>query len=179
MINDQIFFFFYNLTHQSVFFDKLVVFLAVHFIYLVIALAFIFLILYHKILSSENSLKKFMGSWREFIILSASGGAAYGLAKALKILFHTFRPFDLFEQVKPLFLESGYAFPSGHTMVASAIAFALFLINRKVGYIFICFALIVGISRIVSGVHFPIDILGGFMLGGAISYLVAYFIKKI
>ena len=36
------------------------------------------------------------------------------------------------------------------------------------------FALLIGVARIIAGVHFPIDILGGFIIG----FIVAYFIKK-
>jgi len=34
------------------------------------------------------------------------------------------------------------------------------------------FAFLIGIARIIAGVHFPIDILGGFILGAGIAYLI-------
>jgi len=34
------------------------------------------------------------------------------------------------------------------------------------------FALLIGLARIVAGVHFPLDILGGFALGIAVAFLV-------
>jgi undecaprenyl-diphosphatase len=106
--------------------------------------------------------------------LCISGGLAWILAKILKILFNTPRPFDVFPKVQSLFVETGQAFPSGHTMVASAIAFTVFSIHKRVGYIFMGLAVLVGLSRIISGVHFPIDILGGFIFGA----LVANFVKN-
>jgi len=162
-MNNAIFLFFYNLSHQSIFLDQMISFFAIYFIYIVIILALLFL--YKR--------------WKEFILLCVSGGFAWILAKILKVLIHTPRPFDVFPQVQSLFLETGYAFPSGHTMVASAIAFALFIVNKKAGYIFMFFAILIGLARITAGVHFPIDILGGFVFGGGVSYLVAYFAKKI
>jgi len=178
-MNDTIFLFFYNYAHQSSFFDALVIFFAVDFIYIIIVLAFLFLLFYHKIFLSQNPIKEFTNKWRGFISLFASGILAWIFAKILKVLFHTPRPFDVFSQVQSLFTETGYAFPSGHTMVASAIAFALFFAHKKTGYVFMFFALVVGLARIASGVHFPIDILGGFMLGAGVSYLVAYFVKNV
>lgn len=174
-MNNQIFFFFYNFAHPSIFFDQIVVFFAVYFIYIVVFLAFLFLLFYHKVLPSKNPIKEFTNKWKEFILLIISGGFAWVLAKILKILFHTLRPFEIFPQVQALFSETGYAFPSGHTMVASAIAFTLFFTYKKAGYIFMFFVLMIGVARIIAGVHFPLDILGGFILGA----LVAYFIKKI
>ena len=85
----------------------------------------------------------------------------------------------MFDHVQTLFLETGYAFPSGHTAVAAAIAFAIFFINKKIGYLFMSFALLIGLARIVAGVHFPVDILGGVVLGGGVSWFVAFFLKKI
>ncbi len=161
-MNNQIFYFFYNLAHKSVFFDNIVTFVAVYFIYIVIISALLFSFFYRK-------------SWRDLFLVCFSGGIVWILAKILKILIHTPRPFDAFSGVQPIFIETGYAFPSGHTAVAAAIAFALFFINKKVGYLFMFFALVIGLARIIAGVHFPIDILGGFALGA----LVAYCVKKL
>ncbi|MBI3305958.1 phosphatase PAP2 family protein [Candidatus Nomurabacteria bacterium] len=159
-MNNNIFFFLHNIARQSAFFDAIVSFFAVYFIYIVIVSALLFLFLYF--------------SRKEFIFLCVSGGLAWILAKILKILIHTDRPFEVFPEVQSLFTEVGYAFPSGHTMVASAIAFTLFFINKKAGYLFMFFALLIGLARIIAGVHFPIDILGGFILGA----LIAYFLKE-
>ena len=41
------------------------------------------------------------------------------------------------------------------------------------------FALLIGLARIIAGVHFPIDILGGFVLGGIVSFLVAFLVKYV
>ena len=180
-MNNSIFFFFYNLAHRSALADSIIVFFAVYFIYIVIVLAGLFLLFYHKVLPSQNPVKEFISKWREFILLGASGGLAWSLVKILKILIHTERPFDIFGNVQSLFLETEYvyAFPSGHTAVASVIAFALFFTHKKAGHVFMFFALLIGLARIAAGVHFPIDILGGFALGAIVAYLVAYFVKKL
>lgn len=164
-INNQIFFFFYNLAHQSNFFDKLVVFIAVYFPYFVLLSAAIFLIFYRKNL-------------REFFMVFFSAGLAYILAKALKILIHLPRPGEALSAVYPLFPADGYAFPSGHAAVFATLAFALFFVHKKAGYLFMLFALLIGLARIISGVHFPADILGGFALGFLTGFLIAYLAKN-
>jgi len=158
-MNNTIFYFFYNLAHQSNFFDTVVTFFAVYFIFVVIISALIFSFFYRQ-------------SLQDLFFICFSGGIAWILSKILKILIHTPRPFDAFDHVRPLFSEAGYAFPSGHTAIAFAIAFALYFINKKVGYFFMFFALLIGLARITAGVHFPIDILGGFVLGAVVAVSV-------
>lgn len=174
-MDNSIFFFFYNLAHKSSFFDEIVTFTADIFPYIVVLLAGLFLLFHHEIFKSENPLKVFLQKWKEIVLVFFSGALAWFLAYVLKFLFYTGRPFDLFRQVIPLFPETGYAFPSGHATFFMALAFALFFSHKKVGYVFIFFAFLIGIARIIAGVHFPIDILGGFILG----FFIAFFLKNV
>ncbi|MCX6751569.1 MAG: phosphatase PAP2 family protein [Candidatus Nomurabacteria bacterium] len=161
-MNNQIFFFFYNLAHQSAFLDKVIIFFADTFPYIVILLAVIYLFFYKK-------------NWKDFFIIFISSGLAWFISYILKILIHTPRPFDVFPKVVSLFSETGYAFPSGHATFFMALAFSIFFNHKKVGYIFIFFALLIGLARIIAGVHFPIDILGGYIVG----FVIAFFLKKV
>lgn len=161
-MNDTIFFLFYNLARKSIFVDKVVIFFAEAFPYIVILSALIFLLFYHK-------------KWEDTFLVFFSAGLAALLSVLLKLLIHTPRPFLALPNVQNLFPESGYAFPSGHSTFFMALAVSLFFLNKKVGYIFIFFAFLIGLARITAGVHFPVDILGGFILGA----LVAFFLKNV
>lgn len=78
--------------------------------------------------------------------------------------------------------ESGYSFPSGHSMVCAAFyGFLIYLIYKNVknkylkwGLITILSLLIflIGTSRIYLGVHYTSDVLAGFLV--AISYLIIF-----
>ena len=161
-MNNQIFFFLYNLANKSVFFDNLVVFFAVWFPYLVILSAGVFLLFYRK-------------SWREFFLVFFSGGLAVFIDLILKYLIHLPRPFVALADIRTLFPETGYAFPSGHATFFSALAVAIFFLNKKAGYLFMFLAFLISLARIIAGVHFPVDILGGFALGGVVAFFVKYF----
>lgn len=78
--------------------------------------------------------------------------------------------------------ESGYSFPSGHSMVSMAFyGYLIYLIykyvkNKYVKTILIMLLTIlivsIGISRIYLGVHYTSDVIAGFIV--AISYLIIY-----
>ncbi|MEX2028928.1 MAG: phosphatase PAP2 family protein [Candidatus Paceibacterota bacterium] len=177
-MDNQIFFFFYNLAHQSQIFDLMVIFLADIFPYIVVMLAGLFLLFHHEIIRAENPFQVFLKKKIEILTVFFSIFLAFCISVVLKILFHTERPFNALPEVSALFFESGYAFPSGHATFFSALAFSIFFLHKKAGYVFMIFALIIGLARVVTGVHFPIDILGGFALGVLVAYLVAYFAKN-
>jgi len=81
--------------------------------------------------------------------------------------------------------ESDYCFPSGHTTGATEIAIALMLCHasskrkgaKAVAWIFPVIAVLVGASRIYLMVHYPTDILGGFVIG-IVAGVCGYFLSK-
>lgn len=172
-MNETIFYFFYNLAHQSTFFDQLIIFTAEIFPYAVMILAGLFLLFHHEVLRAENPFRVFLQKKKEILLVFFSGILAYVLAYVFKFFFHMSRPFETLEGVSSVFPETGFAFPSGHAAFFMALAFSLFFLHKKAGYWFMFFALLIGLARIIAGVHFPIDILGGFILG----FIVAYFVK--
>ena len=78
--------------------------------------------------------------------------------------------------------ETGYSFPSGHSMISMAFyGYFIYLIykyvkNKYVKWISIILLslliCLIGISRIYLGVHYTSDVLGGFLI--SISYLIIY-----
>lgn len=179
IMNNEIFFSLYSLAHRSIFLDNIYIFTADIFPYVVVILVIIFLLFHHEVLSTKNIFKIFTQKWVEISIAFFSGISAWIIAEFLKYLFHTPRPFIMYQNVVSLITESGYSFPSQHATFFMALAFSIFLSHKKIGYIFIFFALLIGLARIIVGVHFPVDILVGFILGIIISLILDYFYKKL
>ncbi|MEZ5524079.1 MAG: phosphatase PAP2 family protein [Pseudomonadales bacterium] len=69
-----------------------------------------------------------------------------------------------------------FSFPSGHTAAAFLLATLVLLVYGTAAWVLLPWAVCVGASRIVLGVHFPGDIIAGAILGTSIGYYAAYLV---
>jgi membrane-associated phospholipid phosphatase len=104
-----------------------------------------------------------------FILLVSNG-----LNGIFKLLFSTPRPFFYSSEVRPLTFESSYGVPSGHAQNATAVwgVIAAFLARAWVWIILVLLIILIGLSRIAVGVHFPIDVVAGWIVGFILLWLV-------
>ncbi len=180
-MNNAIFFFFYNLAHQSAFFDNIVIFLGYIFPILILLGVCIYVFVEADVFKKEDTLSiRFRRLVYKFAIICGPAILAYLIGTLLKEIIHLDRSFVQNNEIKPLFSPTQkYSFPSSHATTFSALALSMYFYNKKIGIFLLVSAFIIGIMRIIAGVHFPLDILGGFVLGGLISYLVAYFARNV
>lgn len=102
--------------------------------------------------------------------------------RLLKQFMHRPRP----DASNMLISEDGFSFPSGHTATAVAVFILIAYIlvktmdNKKRAWIYACLlsllAILIGLSRIYVGVHYPSDVFAGFFMGTASLSLVAMFL---
>jgi len=97
------------------------------------------------------------------------------LSIIIKIIVARYRPPILFNENLYGFkgFDVGFlvnSFPSGHTTTAFSGFVMLGLFFPKYRYIFISLAVIIGLSRIMLGVHYLSDVIAGAMLGSLVSY---------
>lgn len=164
-MNNTIFLQIYSLS-STPFIAKLALFLSYPFTY-----ALLFLFLVWAIFISKRKMYNFS-------LLFMSGFLSWVIASFLKNIFMTSRPF-IREGIIPLYRETGFSFPSEHMAVFTALAVSMYLIDKRAGYIVSVIAILIGLSRMVIGVHYPVDILGGLAVGLIISLIFIQIFKKI
>ena len=90
------------------------------------------------------------------------------------------RPFDIYAQILPLIERpTDYSFPSGHTCASFACALVCFrMLPKKFGVCTVILAAMIAFSRMYLGVHYPGDVLGGFLAGLTASVLAYHLVVK-
>jgi undecaprenyl-diphosphatase len=111
--------------------------------------------------------------WDAALVLALSVPLAALCSRVLKESFERARPSDGVD-----LLIAGFSMPSGHATTSSAFAVSLLLVithplGRRVALVVLpAFALLVGVSRVVLGAHYPSDVIAGFCLGTGVALLV-------
>ncbi len=91
-----------------------------------------------------------------------------GLNDVFKMAMHGPRPFWVSERVVGLAPETSFGVPSGHAQIAASIWGTIAAYLRKAWAWIVALLVIglIGLSRLYLGVHFPHDVLLGWLLGG-------------
>lgn len=117
---------------------------------------------------------------RDIVILVASVGGAAVANIILKLLFQRARPSLWHSSV----VETSFSFPSGHAMLSSALIFSVIVIAWKTRYRWVVvvggalFVLLVGVSRLYFGVHYPSDIIAGWSVSMVWVFIVSLVILR-
>lgn len=111
----------------------------------------------------------------KFLLINLLSITAFN--QLLKFIIKRPRP-----SINKLIEETGFSFPSGHSMVSLTIyGLVIYFIYKNIKNKYIKYTLIIilslltlliGISRIYLGVHYPSDVIGGFFISFCYLYLI-------
>lgn len=96
----------------------------------------------------------------------------------IRFFYEKPRPFEVVDVYRLIDHSTGTAFPSGHAAFFFALATAVFLYNRFWGSVFFVGAVLISVSRVIGGIHWPADILGGAIVGIFSGILIFYIMKR-
>jgi len=156
-----------SLAEKYLWLDKLIVFLADYLIYFLVLGGLIYLFFAY-----QKKWKKFLG------VVSATILSRLIITEGIRFFYYRPRPFLNYPVNQLLNHDISGSFPSGHmTFVFPLIAF-IFFENKKIGVVFGILGILMGLARIAAGVHYPLDILAGMLLGILSAWLVDNIIRK-
>jgi len=104
------------------------------------------------------------------ILVTDRFSAAY-----LKEWIHRIRPCNtLHNVITPLGCNGTFSFPSNHAMNNFAAAVFYYKFFPKLKWLLFTTAILISISRVYMGLHYPSDILGGAVIGSAFGYTFSF-----
>lgn len=155
------------LAHRNIWLDRLGIFLAEYLPY------FIFISTLFLIFSQPVWKKRIFFLVYIFLAWILGRGIIVGF---INFLFPQERPFQILG-VESLIRVSGFSFPSSHAVILFSLAMVIFYLNKKYFVWYLGLALVNGLARIFVGVHWPIDIVFGAILGILSALAVREIIK--
>ncbi|PIT92677.1 MAG: hypothetical protein COU08_01635 [Candidatus Harrisonbacteria bacterium CG10_big_fil_rev_8_21_14_0_10_42_17] len=158
----------FRFAHQNAFLDFFIVFLAEYLIYILLIAFVVYLFLESQ--------------WRVRFYRLALFAFSFILARGLFVTLLKYfidrpRPFIVLN-LDPLFWASHAAFPSGHTSVLFVMAGVAYFFHRRMSWLFVFLGLLIGIFRVVAGVHWPSDIVGGALVGIGSVYIAVRLLPR-
>jgi undecaprenyl-diphosphatase len=131
------------------------------------------------VLTILGAILVYQRNWRSLLYLLVTPVGSFLLNRTLKLYFHRERP-HLWEVFSP---DLSYAFPSGHTMASASCAIVLIVLAWHTRWRWVVFTLAslfvltIGWTRIYLGMHYPSDVLAGWLLAIAWSVFTLLIIQ--
>ena len=142
--------------------DALVIFAAKYLVFLLLLLAAVFFATRPRAL------------WKKIAWLSCvSLPLAFILSRVAGHFYYHARPFVEFHFTPLIVHAADNGFPSDHVLLAFALAFIVWAVNKRWGLAFAILAALVAIGRVSAGVHAWVDVIGSVILSG-ISVMIAF-----
>ncbi len=116
------------------------------------------------------------------VIVIATAATTTLFRTAVKVLVARPRPFVFWDDLQNVVKETGYSYPSGHSIASMAIYLVLLLLllkkmdksSKRTALVVGCgfLSIFVGFTRLYLGVHYPSDVLAGWLAGIAFALTV-------
>lgn len=166
-INERGFRMINDLGKQYDFLNPVFVFIAEYVLYLVIIMTVIFLF-------SKKKRNKLMSICTLLSIILAEI-----IGKLVGYLHLNNQPFAELSNVNQLIEKAvDNSFPSDHTIIVFACCVSFWMFQKGWNFLWVILAILVGISRMGVGVHYPADVIAGAMISIISVLVVYYFVPK-
>jgi undecaprenyl-diphosphatase len=115
---------------------------------------------------------------RKWKLACGSGYAGYVIAFVIHHVYDRARPYEAHAIRHPWSSSTDASFPSDHTALSFAIAFAVLAFDTVAGIVFLVVAAIIGVGRLFIGAHYPGDVLAGAAVGLVAALVVVRLLPR-
>lgn len=167
-----------SLTNRWQILDWVGIFFAKYLIWVIVAIFLIWWLNLAKTKTSDNWPVEGKRKWLIFGSVSLPAVLSILINQLLAIIHFRDRPFlnlNIQKLVEPF---SEKSFPSDHSAIAFAISMAVFFYNKKLSVILFFLSFLVSVGRIFAGVHYPLDIVAGSMVGIIMAIVIRCLLKE-
>lgn len=148
--------------------ESIIIFLATRLHIFIVLAAAVFAVFISKSLRTK------------FLLLSAfTLPLSFLLSRVVSRLYYNPRPFmvDDFTPLVQHIADNG--FPSDHTLLTATIASIVFVYNKPLGVSLFGLSVMVGVGRVLAGVHHSIDVAGSIIIAVATTYFVTILLRRL
>ncbi|MEC0182816.1 undecaprenyl-diphosphatase [Paenibacillus peoriae] len=107
-----------------------------------------------------------------------TAGVGFAISWGLGHLFYRDRPFVGHDVIQLIHHDANASFPSNHALGAIAVATVFWLHRQKYRVLWVILAVLIAVSRVWTGVHYPSDILAGAVIGAGCAVGIHTFIRN-
>lgn len=142
--------------------DILIIFGAKYLLFFAVAVAVLFFLMLPREKQKEMLI---------FVVIVFP--ASYILAKIISFFYFDPRPFVAGHFTPLIAHAADNGFPSDHTLLGAAIAAVIYWFKKKTGLVLFAAAFLVGLARVLAGVHHFADIFGSIIIVLIVSAVVS------
>ena len=106
-----------------------------------------------------------------FVALTSMGCASL-VVFTINAMYFRPRPFVDLDVTRLFYPPTDSSFPSNAIAAAFGLAAAVWGVNRPFGTLLLIGASLYGLARVYAGVHYPLDIIGGAVIGAVVAVIV-------
>lgn len=170
-INEQLFLVISGYAGISATLDSFFLFVTTPLMFIIASIATVWAVMVRPLRAHDPEVR--LRALRDAVFFVVSCLFVWAIVELIKGTVAFPRPHQYFYGVRTLLVYGDFdSFPSLHAAFSFALASIIYTQQKTLGILLFIGALLVSFSRVFVGVHFPIDVIVGAVIGGVVPWVL-------